>query len=394
MIFEIFAFTFLKLLSLDANSCVASISSFLTAPYTAWFPVAVLAVLAITGVVAILYVLSPLVGRNDIRAWARVKIYDLFFSIVLILVFAAFSTMLCATPVLDLYKSVGLITTQPTGRVNTLPSGVTDPCYNTQIDPNLYRLAICDMYQFNAYDADFNHYFYFFLLVNALLPSLSINYGAVSGGGRGLPLGIALGTGPIDIFPANTVFKYLGNMLALIYGFVLLNNIQVILLSASALLFAILMAIGLIARAFGITRTFGGAMIALAMGLGFIYPLLISVTYGFLDYGLQQAVSIRGHGLLQYTSVIGVLSPVVTILSFIAGLLSSSKFCTDIVGHGCLLSYGKVLPEWLFLYLGFIMMGLVLMPLINFIVVDTFIIDFSQAVGERMDFLSLLTRIA
>jgi hypothetical protein len=44
-------------------------------------------------------------------------------------------------------------------------------------------------------------------------------------------------------------------------------------------------------------------------------------------------------------------------------------------------------------YLGLIIIGLVFVPLLNFIIVDTFIIDFSQAIGERMDFLSMLTGI-
>ena len=34
-----------------------------------------------------------------------------------------------------------------------------------------------------------------------------------------------------------------------------------------------------------------------------------------------------------------------------------------------------------------------MIPFLNFIIVDVFVIDFSQAVGERMDFLRLFTAL-
>ena len=60
--------------------------------------------------------------------------------------------------------------------------------------------------------------------------------------------------GPVELLPAMTSYKYLGVVLDALYSAVLLNQIQLILLSSSALLFSIFMVIGLIARAFSITR--------------------------------------------------------------------------------------------------------------------------------------------
>ena len=43
--------------------------------------------------------------------------------------------------------------------------------------------------------------------------------------------------------------------------------------------------------------------------------------------------------------------------------------------------------------LGYMLAGFTFIPFLNFIIVDTFIIDFSQAIGERMDFMSLLAGV-
>jgi hypothetical protein len=44
-------------------------------------------------------------------------------------------------------------------------------------------------------------------------------------------------------------------------------------------------------------------------------------------------------------------------------------------------------------YAGIVLLGISLIPLLNFLIVDTFIIDFSRAIGEKVDFMSLLTSI-
>jgi uncharacterized membrane protein len=42
---------------------------------------------------------------------------------------------------------------------------------------------------------------------------------------------------------------------------------------------------------------------------------------------------------------------------------------------------------------GFTATASLILPILNFVVVNTFVIDFSQAFGERLDFMSLLARI-
>ncbi|MEM3460077.1 MAG: hypothetical protein QXO24_02535, partial [Candidatus Micrarchaeaceae archaeon] len=45
------------------------------------------------------------------------------------------------------------------------------------------------------------------------------------------------------------------------------------------------------------------------------------------------------------------------------------------------------------MYLGIFAIGLLFIPILNFIILDAFIIDFSRAVGEKIDFMSLLVRM-
>ncbi len=353
---------------LAAASCLTGLNvvNFWSAPYLAWFPVVILAVLAIISILSMVYTLSPLIGRTDIRIWARVKAYELLLSIALVLVFASFSTLLCSinpTPLLRQF--------------NLLPG----TCRNSS---NLYAVSVCDMYQFNNYAAAFNEHFFLLQLVISLQPALYVNLNPFVFTG-GIGVSTALSAGPLELFPVMTSYKYLGVVLDALYSAVLLNQIQLLLLSSSALLFAIFMAIGLIARAFGVTRTFGGAMIAFAIGIGFVYPLLVSITYGFIDYGMYELQVSTISTLVQ-------LSPVVIIYNIIP-IIIGAIFGNNPIVRAITNTFPPSFIPSVFNYIGLISLGLIIVPLINFVIVDTFITDFSRAVGERMDFLSLLTRL-
>jgi hypothetical protein len=151
--------------------------------------------------------------------------------------------------------------------------------------------------------------------------------------------------------------------------------------------------IGLIARIFVITRSFGGAMIALGVGLGIIYPLMVCLTYGFVNVGMQQSFA-------------GIVAPAVSTVSMVSWALDPSTVSSAAISMllGTSPVFASVpapmtaaqLGGWFWgmvNYLAFVSAGLVLIPFINFLIVDVFIIDFSQAIGERMDFMRLLTGI-
>ncbi len=368
------AMLFSQSLSLLVSSCTSSISSFLTAPYTTWFPIVILAVLAVISILSIIYAVGPLIGSmSAIRPWVKVKIYELLLAIILIMIFASIATGLCDYNPVRLYNNAGLVSNQcSSGSGNNTSS-------NSSVN-NIYSLAMCNMYAFNGHVENFNDYMYFLLVSYSVIPNLLVSVQLNGAGTAITSLGasgaqISADLGPLQLSPITNANRFENYIIPVIYTFLLLNQIQLILLAASPYLFALFMAIGLIARAFGATRTFGGAMIAFGLGIGFIYPVLISLNYGFVDYALEHTLT----GI----STLGLALPVSPLLTYstaIIGYLSGSS----------ILNY---VPEELFIYAGLIVVGVVFINLLNFVILDAFISDFSTAVGEKMDFLSLLTNI-
>ncbi len=329
--------------------------------YLAWFSVAAVAAVGILAILAVVYAIFKLMGRNDISVWTRVKIYDVIFSLILIIAFA---------------YAANIIYTTPLGFLNTNLGIVPNECMGSMY--NIYSLSVCDMSTFNSFTGrlDFEQYF-FLLIMGTVQPvlHLEVKFPFIGFSGK---LGSDL------TFIDNSVsYKYLGSGVDAIYGFVLANDLQLIILSSAAVLFAILMSLGLVARIFGISRTFGGAMIAFALGIGLLYPILTIVNYGFINVGIDNA----------YPPSIQFISNI-----FLANV-AFGKAVTPLYAAGVYLTYllggnlASVLPIYLMVYLGMVWIGLTLVPLINLVIVDVFIIDFSQAIGERMDLLSLLVRI-
>ncbi|HUB92419.1 MAG TPA: hypothetical protein VL945_00495 [Candidatus Saccharimonadales bacterium] len=349
---------------LATSTCAAAgIGSCFNSTYQAWFSVSALAALAVLAVLALIYGISQFVGRSDIRSWTRVKIYDVMLSLLLIFAFLFAASLIYGTN-LNFLNTYNLVPNECTGAMG-----------------NIYSLSICDMYQFNVFTANLNNAQYYFVLVAvSLQPSYNIRIDIpVAGGSIGL-------AAPFSFYPKDTGFKYLGPAIDFIYAFALANDVQLIMLSASALIFAILMSLGLVARIFGVSRTFGGAMIAFALGLGVVFPALVCMNYGFINYGLDQAQSLafaNGAAL----SAIWFLPPLVTTYtsSGLAGLFA--------LGGSVYTTTATTVPEPVFIYVGLVWIGLTLIPLINLVIVDVFIVDFSQAIGERMDLLSMLERI-
>ncbi len=137
------------------------------------------------------------------------------------------------------------------------------------------------------------------------------------------------------------------------------------MLAGAVFFLSFFLSMGLIVRTLGFTRSFGGAMIAFGLGIGIIYPLLITITYGYVDVSANvsciQQLSCGGAQVLQAVS------------SIAYGDASFTSLAGTAIGN-------------LVLYIGYIVTGLVVLPLLNLAIVDAFIIDFSTAVGEKMSF--------
>ncbi|MEM0200865.1 MAG: hypothetical protein QXD23_00470 [Candidatus Micrarchaeaceae archaeon] len=356
------------------NTCTSSVNYFLTSPYTSWFPVVTLAVLASFTILILIYSLSTIINAGKVRSWIKNKFLDLLITLVLIFSFATVSTLICSSNPTPYFSKAGLLPT----------------ACSTQSVNDIYALSLCDLNQFNTYALQFNQYLYFILLSLSITPKVSGYLSAGLAGNigiAGINPTLSVQTGAVDLDPFGKINKFDGFILPALYSLALLNEVELLLLSSSPLLFAIFIAIGLIARSFEITRTFGNGMIAFAIGLGFIFPIIVSLNYGFMDYGIQNALNL---GFGQFTNgvtpaLLPTSNPIVIFASAAMGFA---------LGSGSPLGQAAtLLPEYFFVYLGLIVVGIMIIPLLTFTIVTSFVSDFSGALGEKFDFSNLLINL-
>lgn len=384
-------------------------SCFLSLPPNIWFPYFMLIIFVVIGIIAVIYMLSSLLGssampifspligrtvmppfRNDTATWSKIKIYELLLTVALAVIFLAVSSLLYTINPTGVLSSTGLLpsTCNPNIGTNTPNSSNVN---------NLYAVALCDMYQYNVDVNTFSTGIFFFSFVAGIAPTANINAAGLIGGPPLLPSGgTGVGSGPglglsasVNLLPIQAVFQYIIPLMSAFFAVVILAQVQQILLSACMIMFSIFMIIGLVARAFTVTKTFGGSMIAFALGIGFVYPLVTLLSYGFLDVAIQHATTaIGGSGVDFFFAIVkGLLG---AFLAFFGGSTPLAT-CPILTGQtGGSLSC-VVTP--LVIYGGFVSIGLVLIPILNLVIVDAFIVDVSRVIGERMDLLSLLTRI-
>ena len=335
-----------------------TITNIFTSPYTFWFPIVALASTAAILVAILIAMLAPLIGRNGLVPWARIKAYEEIVTIILAIIFLTFSALLGNINPVSAFGSVGLAPSSCTGSGSVLIN-------------NLWGLATCNMFTFNQHLGNVATAVYWLSFVLSYTPAFKFN--PVAGG---------VGVGFKDIgVAASPATVYLTPLFSLIFAEIIISVLQVVLLSSSAVLFSFLIGIGLIARAFGITRTFGNAMIALGIGIGFVYPLLVSITYGFINTTFSNILSALGISALNFVgyslliaSVASIFSPS-TLLSFGTGFVAS---VWNSVGLLVLLS-------------SIIGVGIIFIPILNFIILDAFVMDFSRALGQQVSFMNMLS---
>ena len=345
-------------------SPACSLTNILSSPYTFWFPIVVLAATAVILIAILIGMLAPLLGRNNLVPWARIKAYEEVATIIIAIIFLGFSSIICAFNPVPALGSIGLVPQSCSGSGSVTVN-------------NIWGLAVCNMYTFNQNFVHMLTVGYWFSIIGTVGPKIGIE---AQTGGIGASSVISLTTGPNSL--------YVSPLLDILIAEMMVSMLQVLLLSSSAILFSFLIGIGLIARAFGTTRTFGNAMIALGIGIGLIYPLLVSVNYGFINTTFSNIASAEG------TAVISLIGNTAITFASIISLLPVLFAPTTVLSFGT----GVVAQIWniigLFVLMGsVIVLGLIFIPALNFMILDAFVRDFSSALGQQVSFMEMLTQV-
>lgn len=315
-----------------------------------WIVTSVIAVLTVILVAAIIYMLSGVIQSERGKVWSRFQVYEALFTMLLILIFGSISYIFFLNP-----QTVY-------GKLNLVPSTCTGAS-------DLYQLAACDVSLFNSASFAFSEYIFYASYIPEIVSGLSPSFEI-----EPIPIepSINVQFTVAGLFPKGTT-SMLGWLYAVILFMLIFNQLQLILIAGSLLFLGFFLTIGLLARTLGFLRSFGGAMIAFGLGLGIVYPLLVSITYGYVDVAANLAC--------MQTLSCATTTTISAILATLFGAWSS--------GLG-------VIPAaigTLFTDVGYIIAGLTIVPVLNIIIVDTFIVDFSDSIGERMSFGQLFSNL-
>lgn len=315
-----------------------------------WLPFAFVVVLLVIAVAAFVFLISGIVDSPRARNWSRMQIYQALLSAFVLVIFVSTFYLFNLDPRYAL-NSFGMLPTWGSG-----PADCYHPSYMS-----VYQLATCDMSLFNSNTYSYFNVFFGVAMFMGLQSGMQITFSPFNGsfGGNIKP------TISVSV-PSFIPFDIEGPLGAIYIGLFtmsLVNQLQLILLAGSMLFLVFFVTVGLIARTFGFSRTFGGALIALGLGLGIVYPLITAITYGFIN-----------------------------VRTGIVDISALSQQFLVLIGYLVTFTLGQGIPSSLWLY-QFIssLAGLTFIPFLNFTIVDTFIVDFSKAIGERLDFLSMLT---
>ncbi len=328
------------------------------------------------------YMLALVMGSTMAAQWARRQVYEALISLAMIIVFFALAGLMFLNPVKAM-QGVGLAPPS----CNGTSSALTTPT-------NMYMLAACNLQLFNNNALGvFSSLIWFntFLMFGVELKL------TLSPMGQTTPdFNIATTFSPIPSTGTNTT----GFLMEILLAAVLLDQFQLVLVSGSILFLFVLITLGLIARTFGFSRSFGGTLIALGLGLGLLYPMMVALTYGFVNTQVNSAGTALASDSL---TALGAASGATFASSLMSGglinpaslgtfMLYAENAAVSVVtsGNSAATSVANIPGDLIRLISTFIV-GLTFIPVLNLLILGAFVSDLSSAIGERVNLLSMLT---
>lgn len=309
-----------------------------------WLGIAFAIILLMIAISAVVYMLAGLAGVPEMRGKAMGQVYEGILAMIMLLVFGAFAYLFFINPY-PAFSGAGL---------------ASSACNSAN---SIYALSACEIGTFsnNAFNAVQGIFYLSFL--SGVAPGFSVKFKT-----PGIP-GVGTSVTLESIVPIQEE-RLLATAFSALFIALMLNQVQVILISASLLFLGFFLTIGLIARSFAATRTFGGALIAFGIGLGLIYPLIVSVSYGFIN------VQIGAAGI----------NPGVIAADFFGGFVGGT---ITLLTGGTLSSLASLVPY--LTQIIYVIVGLTFIPFMNFIILNSFIRDFSKVIGEQVEFMALIS---
>ncbi len=328
--------------------------------------IAAVALLVVITVSVIAYELSIMIKNQNAAAWTKNQIYEGILSLVLLVAFSSLAYIFFINPQ-NGYSALGLLPSQCTSSLN------------------VFELGSCDMSTFNSYASTLLDVSIVASFIEGLSPGIKISASLGFTEPTVFSIGLNLSTELKSLF-STSAFSSMVDIISALMLAMLISYTQAIILSLSIFFLFTFITIGLVARVFGFSRSFSGILISMGLGLGLVYPLMVSITYGFIIVSMSTA----------FTSLLSNLPLVVTtLLTFITSLLGVGAGSATFLSILAFFNSGangtlQFIIE-IFKAFGYIVLGLTVIPMLNFVVLETFITDFSSAIGEKTTFLVLLS---
>ncbi len=380
------AFIYSQTPSLDTTVCEASsINAYWEHRFgTNWVDICALGVLISFFMISIIYMYAHAFGKPDLAAWCRVELFQVFVSLIMLASLFWFINLTCT-----------LI--KPSLFVNDVVAG------SPEDDLFLYAETYLDWLR----DATYTVY-YLMAIVNGIISGVASVFVNSSPGGFGVALRPLSG---FTVLSSMMTFT----MSTLLVGGVLPTMAQIRMLQVIKLeMFNLILPIGIIARCVQPLRRFGGAMIALAIGLYLFYPFLLVLNAGVVHNVLLKDEV--GNDLLETmvtdpNTGAGRLFTETDELYYRDSLSleqnkARNKWATDEgsyatsydpdisspgPGYQEMTAYENIYKILYTISLRILMASLFL-PLLNFILLTTFILNLSRLLGEEVD-VSSITRM-
>ena len=321
-----------------------------------WQDVCALGILISFLTISLLYMASQVFGNQGLAAWCKKEIFQV---IVTALIFGGIFGFISFT--CSFFKPSFFITLGPT-------------------DPN-------DMFQYGVayleWLRDTSYTIYVVTAVfNSYLVTATSTFVYQSPGGLGVnlrPLGGLSSLSGILSFSMSTILT--GGVLTTIVQLRMLRVIEL-------MMFNMILPIGLLARCFEPFRRFGGSMIAIAIGLFIFYPFLL-----MLNGGLVKNSLITDADIAQANTEVTAIDPDVQ-----RSLATANQRNTDSrdpnynnpdplnrgAGYTDMSFHGNIF-QILYMLGARNLLAALFLPLLNFILLITFIRNLSRALGEEVD---------